>query len=221
MTAQDYIPAADKAFSEWVANFIAYVAIRIGKWSIDESVFTPVQALATAYAITYKLASEPATRTSGTILAKTIQKKELIKAIRYFVRFYVANNPAVTDVDRKDAGLTVPKDTRTPVPDPSTSPEFSIDTSHYMRLTIHFYDEESKLKAKPPGVHGCEIRWAILEAPPVSNDDLVHSSFDTRTPFVLNFDRSQRGKTVYMCLCWENTRGAKGPWSELKDAIIP
>jgi len=221
MARLDYIPAADKAFSEWVVNFIAYVATRIGKWSIDESVFTPVQALATAYAITYKLATEAATRTPGAILAKNMQKKDLIKAIRYLVKFYIACNPAVTDVDRKDAGLTVPKDGRTPAPVPTTRPEYTIDTSDTLQLTIHFYDEESKLKAKPPGVHGCEIRWAVLDAPPTSVDDLVHSSFDTKTPFVLNFDENKQGKTIYMRLCWENTRGQKGPWSERKSAIIP
>jgi hypothetical protein len=31
----------------------------------------------------------------------------------------------------------------------------------------------------------------------------------------------QRGKTVYFALRWENTRGEKGPWSEIMSAIIP
>jgi hypothetical protein len=52
-------------------------------------------------------------------------------------------------------------------------------------------------------------------------EDLIHSAFDTRSPFTLSFDENQRGKTVYFCLRWENTRGEKGPWSEIVSGIIP
>jgi hypothetical protein len=43
----------------------------------------------------------------------------------------------------------------------------------------------------------------------------------THTPFTLEFDENERGKTIYFCLCGENTRGEKGPWSEIQNAIIP
>ncbi|MDR1273488.1 MAG: hypothetical protein LBK12_02965, partial [Odoribacteraceae bacterium] len=66
-----------------------------------------------------------------------------------------------------------------------------------------------------------EIRWAISETPVVNVDDLTHSAFDTRTPFNLEFRGEERGKAVYFCLRWENTRGEKGPWSEIQSAIIP
>jgi hypothetical protein len=90
------------------------------------------------------------------------------------------------------------------------------------RLTIHFYDQGSvKSKAKPAGQHGAEIRWAILDTPPVDVKELIHSSFDTRTPFTLEFEGHECGKTVYFCLCWENTRGEKGPWSKIVSAVIP
>jgi hypothetical protein len=50
---------------------------------------------------------------------------------------------------------------------------------------------------------------------------LIRSAFDTRTPFTLEFEGHERGKTVYFCLCWENTRGEKGHWSEIQSAVIP
>lgn len=37
----------------------------------------------------------------------------------------------------------------------------------------------------------------------------------------LTFDENQRGKTVYFALRWENTRGEKGPWSQIVSSIIP
>ncbi|AHF94767.1 hypothetical protein OPIT5_26275 [Opitutaceae bacterium TAV5] len=52
-------------------------------------------------------------------------------------------------------------------------------------------------------------------------NDLTRSGFDTRSPFTLNFDENQRGKTVYFALRWENTRGDKGPWSPITHAVVP
>jgi hypothetical protein len=66
-----------------------------------------------------------------------------------------------------------------------------------------------------------ELAWAILPAPTVDWKELIHSSFDTHTPLRLTFDGTERGKTVYFALRWENTRGEKGPWSEIMSAIIP
>jgi hypothetical protein len=37
----------------------------------------------------------------------------------------------------------------------------------------------------------------------------------------LEFEEEARGKTVWFCLRWENTRGEKGPWSEFLNAIVP
>ncbi|MDR3235698.1 MAG: hypothetical protein LBT48_03095, partial [Prevotellaceae bacterium] len=102
----------------------------------------------------------------------------------------------------------------------TTMPFFEIDSSVIRRLIIHFFDQDTK-KAKPAGVHGAEIRWAIRDEPVVDVEDLTNSSFDTRTPFTLEFKGHERGQTVYFCLCWENTTGEKGPWSEIVGAIIP
>jgi hypothetical protein len=88
-------------------------------------------------------------------------------------------------------------------------------------LKIHFSDATSDRRGKPPGVHGAEIRRAILPAPPQSISDLTEPAFDTQSPFKIDFDESQRGKTVYFCLRWENMRGEKGPWSEIVSAIVP
>jgi hypothetical protein len=70
-------------------------------------------------------------------------------------------------------------------------------------------------------VHGVEVRWALLGIAPLSVDELIHSSFDTHSPFTLDFSENDRGKTVWFCLRWENTTGEKGPWSEMMSAIIP
>jgi hypothetical protein len=117
----------------------------------------------------------------------------------------------------------VPDPEPTPVPEPVTWPVvILLDSGTIMRLGLHYKDSDSlKSQAKPSGVHGAEIRWAILEAPPTTTDDLIHSEFSTRTPHTFIFEENQRGRTVWFRLRWENTRGEKGPWSELYSAIIP
>jgi hypothetical protein len=135
---------------------------------------------------------------------------------------FLKDSPLVSDEDLVGMGLPPRTTGRTPAPVATTYPDFDVDSGTIRRLIINFYDQgEKKSKAKPNGQHGAEIRWAILDAPPTSINDLVNSSFDTHTPFTLEFDENQRGKTVYICLRWENTRGEKGPWSEIVSAIIP
>jgi hypothetical protein len=118
-------------------------------------------------------------------------------------------------------GLPIHKTTHTPAREPTTVPEAEVKLPSPGVVEIHFRDAESDRRAKPEGVHGAEIAWAILPAPTVDWKELNHSTFDTHTPQRLTFDGTERGKTVYFALRWENTRGEKGPWSEIMNAIIP
>jgi hypothetical protein len=121
-------------------------------------------------------------------------------------------------------GLPIYKETRTPVKVPKVSPDFSIEPLTGSRLAVHFHAHDAdreQVNAKPEGVHGVEIAWAILDTPPKSYADLVHSAFDTRSPYTFQFDLVDAGRRFYCCLRWENTRGEKSPWSEIQSAIIP
>jgi hypothetical protein len=88
-------------------------------------------------------------------------------------------------------------------------------------VEVDFFDAETGQKAKPKGVHGVEIKWRMLDIPPSTVEELIYSAFDTRTPFTLEFEENERGRTIYFALRWENTRGEKGPWSDISSAIIP
>jgi hypothetical protein len=62
-----------------------------------------------------------------------------------------------------------------------------------MGLPIH--DTTRTPSAKPKGVHGIELCWALLDAPPASEKDLKNSAFDTKTPYIFTFDESDRGNS--------------------------
>jgi hypothetical protein len=83
--------------------------------------------------------------------------------------------------------------------------------------------------------HGVRIFWGILAepgdtdkfritAPPRDGDDLPHSTFTQRRKYRFDFPEEDRGKTVYFCLRYENSKGGKegeGPWGPIFKAIIP
>ncbi|MDR0749421.1 MAG: hypothetical protein LBF62_07605, partial [Tannerellaceae bacterium] len=79
----------------------------------------------------------------------------------------------------------------------------------------------TRKKGKPAGQHGVEIRWAFSEEPIDSTSRLTNSAFDTGSPAILTFESQEHGRTIYLALRWENTRGEKGPWSGIATAIVP
>jgi hypothetical protein len=218
---RDYIPEKDVEFHPWQKNLREYTIMHSTSWNVPAGVFAALETLGMTWDAAYATASKPETRTSAAVLEKNNARKALVAEIRKDVAAYITSNPDVPTVDRENMHLPIHKTTRTRSPIAITYPDFDVDSSVIRRLTIHFYDQGSISKAKPEGQHGAEIRWAICDIPPVDVSELVHSSFDTRTPFTLEFEGHQRGKTAYFCLCWENTRGEKGPWSKIQSAIIP
>ncbi|MDR1864574.1 MAG: hypothetical protein LBR08_03285 [Bacteroidales bacterium] len=162
----------------------------------------------------------PSTRTPLIIFAKMKARKEYEPLLRLLVK-NLRCNTRVTENDLHLMGIVPYPSTRKRVPPPESYPAFSTDSSIIRRLSVHFRDVGSASKAKPIGIHGAEIRWEIRQASPVTPADLINSSFCTRSPLTLEFDEDRRGETVWFCLRWENTRGEKGPWSELGSAVIP
>jgi hypothetical protein len=217
----NYIPRNDNQFLVWLKNLIAYLQTKIAEWSLPATEITAMSTLADKFDTALKVAETPATRTAVTVQAKNDARKAAESKTRVIVKGYVTYNPLVTDPDRDAMGLPIHKTTRTSVPDPHTFPTLEIRLPAPAVVECLFHDAESASKAKPPGVHGAEFGWAILEAPPEGWKALVHSSFHTHSPLRLTFEGPDRGKTLYLAARWENTRGAKGPWCEIVSVIIP
>jgi hypothetical protein len=190
------------------------------EWGLDGDFLDNVQTKRDTWKDKYQTYLPAATRTPLITFEKNEARKALEKDLRLLVK-NLQSNPRVSADNLLALGIALPDQTKTPVPPPTTYPDFTTDSSMIRRLTVHFRDHGSTSAAKPKGVHGAEIRWAILDAPPTGVAALVNSSFDTRTPFTLEFDDAERGETVWFCLRWENTRGEKGPWSEMVSAIVP
>jgi hypothetical protein len=111
--------------------------------------------------------------------------------------------------------------TPTTIGPPKTRPELDIDVLDFRRLKVTFHDQDSDSKAKPYGTNGAVIAYAVLDAPPADVSALTRSVLATRTPHILEFTEEERGKTVYVAICWKNEKGERGPWSEIESTIVP
>jgi hypothetical protein len=228
MKTHDYLPKGDRLLLQWVTNFLNRLSVILARLGFPLEVYEALQALRGDFEEKLNVAEAPITRTRGTVDAKNVAKKKLSKDVRASVQRYLAHNPDVTEQDHDDLGLPNYKTTRTPVPPPTAIVEFLLRQLSGNRMEMDFSPVSSNAAtakegraAKPYGVRGAEIRWAILPEPPKSHDELVHSEFDTRTPYIFQFDLPDAGKTLYVCARWENTTGQKGPWSIIQNAIIP
>ncbi|MDR1985746.1 MAG: hypothetical protein LBP88_02090 [Treponema sp.] len=217
-----YSKMKDGAFDVWFGNMVQYVSKMTGgsapEWThIPAEETAALNASYTAWHTAYQATLTP--HTPGQTAAKNEARKAGEKEISSFYRRFI-EHPAVTLEQLMDAGFQPPSP-RTPDAEPVTYPEAEVDSSIIRQLTIHFRDKGAASRAKPPKVHGAEIRWAILDREPVDETELTSSDFDTATPFTLTFTESQRGKRVYFVLRWESHTNLKGPWSEIYNAVIP
>ncbi|HAF29649.1 MAG TPA: hypothetical protein DCG75_11445, partial [Bacteroidales bacterium] len=180
-----------------------------------------LKALQNNWGDTFAIASSKQNRTSADVQAKDDARTVYEKELRSFVAQWLSFNTKVSNSDRERMGLTVKSGTRTAVPKPTTCPVGAVDFSARLQHTIHYADEASpRSKAKPAGVHGCEIWMKPGGSAPVEASELTFLATATRTPYIITFDGADAGKTVYYWLRWVNTRSEHGPWGSAISAMV-
>ncbi|MDR3236860.1 MAG: hypothetical protein LBT48_09110 [Prevotellaceae bacterium] len=220
-TPHDFVPKNDRQFLGWLTLVVNYLKNKFSSWAIPESEQQHVEQLLADFAAAFEAYDNPQTSTRAALTAKKETRKAAEAGVRALLKGYVTYNPRVTDEDRNNMELPIHKTTRTHAHAPTTTPSVTVKKPAPGVVEMLFQDSESSKRAKPAGVHGAEIIWAILDAPPAGWDSLIHSVFDTHTPYIFTFTYEERGKTLYFALRWENTRGEKGPLTEIQSTIIP
>ena len=215
----DYIPKRDSELVAWSANFTTGVAANASAWGIPPDEVNALQIANDTFAALHAQADSPL-KNSVIVAEKNAARKVLEAKIRELAGFRL-KNPIITDADRVALGLHVRDTTPTNIPAPTSRPELDIDVLDFRRLKVIFHDIGSDSKAKPYGVNGAVIIYAVLDAPPADHSVLTRSVLATRTPHTLEFTEEERGKTVYVAISWQNEKGEKGPWSEIESAIVP
>ena len=221
--AKDYIPSTDADFNQFFKNITQYVNAKCTgtapEWQhipkeerdkLDQAYIDWYS----AYSLTFKPHGTDITK------AKTRVRNEVEHFIREFVNRFL-RYPPVTDQDRDIMGIHNRKKSRTYHFSVEELVEFEIKLRGIRELEIRFWIKGASHRAKPDGYDGAVIIWDVLDAKPARPDDLNRHTLASRTPHILRFDETERGKTVYIALAWQNDRGYVGQWSEIEMAIIP
>jgi len=148
-------------------------------------------------------------RSEGEQVARSLTKK-------------INAHPQVDNAMRAAVALPAQDKARTPIGAPTTRPLARLEAKPNSTLVVHFVDESTpQLKAKPRGVHACELRVFIGEQPPSDESGYTFLAYDTRTPYVHPHDLVDAGKTAYYMLRWLNAKLEPGPWGDVVRAKIP
>ena len=217
----DYIPFGDLQFNLWQKNLMNIIREKLVQWEISSDKLSELETKESIWNIAFSKASNKQNRTAADVQAKKDARDDHETAIRGFVKEHLANNSKVTDSDRTRMGLTVKSGTRTLTPVPDTYPVGTVDFSVRLQHTINFNDESTpRSKAKPAGVHGCEIWVKVGGEAPKDASELTYLCTKTATPYVANYEGKIAGTTVHYWLRWVNTRGEQGPWSATISGMI-
>ena len=219
MFKKNFIPRKDSELVAWSDNFCHTVSDNATKWEIPADEVTALKTANVSFASIHLQADSPI-RDSVIVKEKNAARKALVNKIRTMTRFRL-QNPIITDADRTRLGITVRDVDPTNIPVPATRPSLDVRVVYFRRLEVRFQDMDSESRAKPYGINGAVINYAVLDAQPAGPDALARSVLATRTPHMLEFTEEERGKTVYIAIRWQNEKGQKGPWSEIESAIVP
>ena len=220
----DYIPGSDTGLQAWVANFVTYASAHLVELGVTPPDIIPISGGKADFdtKMSANVTAQQAAQSARQ--AKDDSRDSLESLIRTLVKQLQVSGD-VDDTERAALGITVPDRIRTTAAgDITTRPIGVVDTSQRLRHEIRFSDEATPTRrAKPAGIMGCEI-WVKVTGPgepaPSSADELSFVTLDTASPYIVEYDGADGGKTAHYMLRWVKSSGDKGPWSETVSATI-
>jgi hypothetical protein len=188
-----------------------------GAWSITPTEVTELGEYAnTAQAALLKLVSGSAVDVARAreAFADLVRRMRFLHSRKFF-------SPPMEDPDYVRLGLRPPDRVRTEHVVVNELVEFDLGLRGIREIVVNFWIKGADHRAKPAGYDGAVLVWDTLAAPPERPTDLAEHTMASRSPHIIEFDESDRGKTVYIALQWQNERGLTGPWSEMQTAVVP
>jgi hypothetical protein len=217
--AKNFIPRNDKEFENFFRNITDYVIDNNARWKhIQQNDMDEIESQFSLWMKAYEPTLVP--HSPQLTAEKNRVRAEVEKYLRRFINRFLRFEP-VTDLDRDNMKIPNPDLIRTPHIDVKEVVEFELKLRNIREILVNFWVKGEKHHAKPAGYDGAVIIWDILDEPPESIHDLTLHTMASRTPHALEFDETERGKTVYIAAAWQNERGLVGNWSEILNAVVP
>jgi len=215
-----YIPSREADFVVWTGNLIAVCKAHIAMWNLPEDKLDEMDVLYLRVKDLHDL-SKSAFFTKADMHEKNEKKHALFLLIEEFVRNCLQNNYIMTDAGRTELGIPIHDRHLTPQPQPKTKPLVQVVTAVIRELYFRFRDQSASRWGKPKYVSRFELLWIEGDVKPEHISELIHSAFSTSSPLKMVFDENDRGKKIHFASRWENSRGEKGPCTEIETAIVP
>ena len=216
----DYIPSSDADFDAWTRNFVENVVTNAAALGLSPAQVTSLQGGQTDWGAKYPASNAAQAAVNSAVQAKNDSRSGYQYLIRSLANI-MQSSPQVTDAQRQSLGINVRSTTRTAAAAPTSKPVATVDTNQRLRHTINFVDELTPTsRAKPDGAQGCEIWMKVGDPAPAGPKDVHYLALDTRTPYTVEFDAADAGKTAYYMLRWISTRAEPGPWSATVSGTI-
>jgi hypothetical protein len=197
----DYIPRRDSEKMVWMVDFAAWLEGNGATYGVTPAQISALNSHVAASQAALKAhiaaqdAARAATRHKNTVMG------DAVAICREYVQ-RLQHDLTMTDAKRAEAGFTVPDGIPTaPSPDAISllaPPLLLLDFSMRHQVTIHWGPNPGNEheNAKPRGVMGCEIQYA-LGSLPVDERDWVVLGLDTASPMVHHFTGNEATTCFY------------------------
>ncbi len=219
--AQDYIPSGDAdAIADGRAR-VNYAKANLGKLNLVEADIAPLEAALDLFEADYNtnVAEQAEARSSRE--AKDDSRGDWETLDRAF------NGRMQSDLEIKDADRAAMKlrvydkiktDSAAAI---NTFPVGVVDTGQKLRHEISWRDSGTPdSRARPQGIFGCQIFYKIGGDAPVDIKECEEAAVDRNSPYLMEFDGADGGKTCWYLLRWILNSGEKGAVSPLFSATV-
>lgn len=208
-----YFPSTDNSLVAWGHNFSEKVMAWYSDLGISLEQAEQFALVQSEFAQAYMDARRPGVR----IEANTVRKNEKRDAMKAAARLLVSTingQASVSNEQRADLGLTVPKQkSKIPVPDVSPTIVVSAVTGHVVKIRVSNFEVLGRQR-RPTGVAGANVFCFAGENPPDPKEWKFMGNSSGRD-FEIRVDPSiPPGTKIWLTACWYNPRGMNGPAAE-------
>lgn len=218
--AGSYIPTREAELVTWAVNFDTLVTAAPATYGLVAADAASIHTYVAAFTAAYTLASDPVTRTLGTVADKDAKKAAMLAVLRSYSQ-RIKLNAGVADIDKANLGIPVGNAPPAPVPPPATYPLVSLAIPAALQIECRIRDSATPdSAAKPGGAIGAQVFVSTAATPPNDATTWKFAGFATRRSFVIDFDNADATKIAHVIMRWQNRRGQAGPWSAVRDMTI-
>lgn len=222
-SGEHYIPRPDGDFAAWANHYYEAVKKFYDAQGFDPTDLKPLETALENWNKDYPAHVAAQQRAEGARQAKDAARAALEKEVRPVTNF-VQGYPKTTNADRAEMGITVRDTSPTPAPAPSSRPLALVESGQRLTHQLRLVDESTPTRrARPAGVLGAEVWVKLVDADSPAPTDpaaLTFLTMTTKPSFRAEFKAGEGGKTAVYMARWVNTRGEKGPWSEITTATV-